>query len=97
MSTVSFEGRPKEAVAAERAADPNYVPPQDRINVEVGRFAYRPSHQRQVVYKYTSYKEDTQNFDDYVDKCIQDAILKGKINFVYNTPGHTVFIGVDLQ
>lgn len=97
MGTLSFEGRPKEAIIAERKAaeaDPNYIPPQDRINVSVGRLAYKPSHQKQVVYKYTSYNAEKHDFDEYIDKCIQDAILKGKIDFVYTTPNNIVFIGI---
>ena len=80
MGIVSFEGRPKEAVEAERKlqeSQPGYVPPEDRINVSVGRLAYKPGH-----------------FDEYVDKCIQDAVQKGKIDFIYTTPNNLVFIGI---
>ena len=92
----------KEAKKAQEEADkknaeevdPNYIPPQDRINVSVGRLAYKPSHQKQVVYKYTSYNAEKHNFDEYIDKCVQDAILKGKIDFVYTTPNNIVFIGI---
>jgi len=97
MAVVSFEGRPKEAVEAERKlqeSQPGYVPPEDRINVSVGRLAYKPGHGKQIVYRYSSFKPDKQVFDEYVDKCIQDAVQKGKIDFIYTTPNNLVFIGI---
>ena len=97
MQKMSFEGRPKEAIMAERAAreaDPNYVPPENRINIAVGRLAYKPAHQKQVVYSFSSYKPEVQDFDKYIDECIQFAMSKGKIDFIYHTPNFKVYIGI---
>ena len=97
MGTVSFTGKPKEQVAAEREAranDPNYVPPEDRINVLKGVLSYKPGHQKQQVRRYCSFKPDVQDFDVYVDECIKDAVTRGVINFIYTTPGNIVYIGI---
>lgn len=95
MGTVHFEGKPKELVQYEREHDPNYVPIEKRINVEIGRFKYATGR-HDFVYKYTSFEQYKENysFDEYVDKCIQNALVHGKINFIYHTPGNVVFIGI---
>ena len=97
MAKMEFQGKSKELVEAERKAreaDPNYVPPENKINVLDRLLTYKPEHQKQQIRVYSSFKEGIQDIDKYIDECIKDATVRGVISFIFVTPGHKVYIGI---